>query len=204
MANATPDGAAPTGAGAPELLRRFAFGLLGLTLIGAGCYSMWWPTLAALGGMAVTLGLPRTRAARRPRRRVWLGTVMASTLLIGVFAGRTVVRMSPETIMRFRDSVRTARDSQEVELPPLLERMAGGKERVKASREIARGLERSPVLFWWLTWTSIVLTSLVLGALSGSAIFAAVMFAGRALIGRWALPARAPPASATPPPLPPR
>lgn len=189
---AVSDAVAPPPASTPVRVFSAIAGAVILLLIGSITI---WLTLGALVGMAIAIRVQRARRGRATRRMSWLGAMAAAAVTLTAMMAFALSKAPPGTIGRLRDSLRTARDTTPVPLPPWLERIAGGEERVRASREMAKQLEKSPVLLWWVAAVSITVTSALFGLLVGSVAWVGAMLGARGLAGRWPLAgARAPPA----------
>jgi hypothetical protein len=115
--------------------------------------------------------------------------VTAATLAFGGFYIYGFTRMPAGSLSKIPEQVRTARDTVDVKLPPVLERMAGGKDRIKAQQEMTKGMLDSPAFIWWSVVVGTTMMCAVFGTLVGSAAFGGAMIAGRIVQGHWPLSA---------------
>jgi len=153
----------------------------GLGVIFIGAFALAWV------GMFAALKLQRVRGRPRTRTAIWLGAVIAATLAFGAFYIYGFTRMPAGSLSRIPEQVRTARDTMDVKLPPVLERMAGGKERLKAQQEMTKGMLDSPAFIWWSVVVGTTMMCVVFGTLVGSLAFGGAMIAGRIVQGHWPL-----------------
>ena len=146
--------------------------------------------------MVVALRIQRVRGRPRTRAALWLGAVAASTLTFAGFFLFGFSRLAAGSLSQIPQEVRPCGTRWTIKLPPVLERMAGGKERIKAQQEMTKGMVDSPAFIWWSIVVGTAMMCVIQGTLVGSIAWALAMAAGRIAVGRW--PLGAPPEPAAP------
>ena len=150
--------------------------------------------LLAFVGMWVAIRIQRARRQGASRPAAWIGAVSGASLAVGAVLLFGVTRMPAGSISQLPQRVKSVRDTLPVELPPILERMAGGKEQLKAQREVTKGMTESPAFVWWSLVVGSLMLCLVFGTFTGTVAWGFAMMAGRVVRGTWPL-GRNPPAA---------
>lgn len=136
-------------------------------------------------GMIAALRLQRARGRSPTRPFIWLGAVGAASLTFACFLAFGFSRMSKGRLSDLPQQITATRDSMEEQLPPALERLAGGKERLEAQRAMTRRFTDSPGFIWWFLIVGQLMAAMILGSISGTAAWGVAMVGGRVVKGRW-------------------
>ena len=138
-------------------------------------------------GMFAALRIRRARGRPRTRAIAWLGAVLGASLAFAGFLAFGFSKMSNGKLAELPSRITTARDSMEEQLPPALERMAGGKEKLEAQRAMTRRFTDSPGFIWWFLIVGQLMGALIMGSIAGTAAWGVAMAVGRVVGGKWPL-----------------